>query len=202
MQALRAQINPHLIYNTLNAIKWRALISEEMNIAESISLLSDFLEPVFKNQDLLCTVRDEINYVENYIQILNLLKTGGYSLELDIPEVYYEYRIIRFLLQPVVENSIIHGLERSSSGQIDISVTVEAGDMIISVADNGVGMSEERLQEVRRKIRKGECENGEGIGIVNVDRRIKNQYGDAYGLDIRNGEEKGAVVSLKMKAER
>ena len=201
MRSLRAQINPHLIYNVLNAIKWRALISEERSIAESIALLSDFLEPVFKNQKLKCTVKEELDYVRNYIEIMNLLRAGGYALELAVPEECRGCQIIRFLLQPVVENSILHGLAGAAAGKIRISMGTDGGDALIWVEDNGCGIEEERLEEVRRKLLREVPVEGEGIGIVNVDRRIKNHYGEGYGLSIANGETAGTVVTLRIKTE-
>ena len=202
MQTLRAQINPHLIYNTLNAIKWRALISEERSIAESISLLSDFLEPVFKNQKLLCTVREELDYVKNYITIMNLLKTGGYILETEVPQACYEYPVIRFLLQPVVENAILHGFHGISSGKICISMEVEDTDALIRVTDNGCGMNQKELQKLQEKLREPELWEGDVVGLVNVARRIRNQYGADYGVYVCNGEEKGIIVVLHIKTDK
>ena len=199
MQTLRAQINPHLIYNTLNAIKWRALISEERNIAESISLLSDFLEPVFKNQKLLCTVREELDYVKNYIAIMNLLKTGVYLLETEVPEACCEYPVIRFLLQPVVENAILHGFRGASSGKICISMEAAGADALLRVTDNGCGMNQTELQKLQEKLRAPELWEGEGVGLVNVARRIRNQYGTNYGISVCNGEKSGMVVVLRIK---
>lgn len=201
LQTLRSQINPHLIYNTLNNIKWMAIISDERNIAESITLLSDFLEPVFKNKNLMCTIGEELDYVKKYIAIMNLRGTEGYSLELAIPEEYYNYQIIRFLLQPVVENSILHGLAEKDFGRIRISMWIEDGDGVIQVEDNGSGIEEGQLQELQRKIEGREPQEGKGIGMVNVNHRIKAKYGEGYALTIGNGKEKGTIVTLRMKLE-
>ena len=200
MQTLRSQINPHLIYNTLNTIKWMAIINEERNIAESITLLADFLKPVFRNQELLCSVKEELEYVEKYIAIMNLRGTEGYQLEIAVPEKYYEYRIIRFLLQPVVENAILHGLAEREFGKISISIKIDK-DMVIQVKDDGKGIEEKKLKELQKRLKDISTSGGKEIGIENVNRRIKVQYGDEYGLELQSEQGRGTVVTLKIKPE-
>lgn len=200
MQTLRSQINPHLIYNTLNTIKWMAIINEERNIAESITLLADFLKPVFRNQELLCSVKEELEYVEKYIAIMNLRGTEGYQLEIAVPEKYYEYRIIRFLLQPVVENAILHGLAEREFGKISISIKIDK-DMVIQVKDDGEGIEEKKLKELQKRLKDISTSGGKEIGIENVNRRIKVQYGDEYGLELQSEQGRGTVVTLKIKPE-
>lgn len=200
MQALRSQINPHLIYNTMNNIKWMALINNERNIAESITLLSDFLEPIFKNRSNLCTVEDELNYVKNYISIMNLRVAGKYSLEINVPDGYKNCRIIRFLLQPIVENSILHGIGEKPSGMIKISMWSRENVGYIQVQDDGNGILPDKLAEMTEKLEKSEVEekDGDGVGVLNVNRRIKVQYGKEYGLTLENKECGGAAVTLRI----
>lgn len=200
MQALRSQINPHLIYNTMNNIKWMALLNNERTIAESITLLSDFLEPIFKNRSNLCTVEEELKYVENYISIMNLRVAGKYTLEIDVKEQYQKCKLIRFLLQPVVENSILHGIGERTSGKIMISMWNEEETGYIRICDDGAGFSDAVLKDFKEKLKQGEVDqkDGDGVGILNVNRRIKVQYGKQYGLSIENREEGGAEVILKI----
>lgn len=201
IQTLRSQINPHLIYNTLNTIKWMALIEGERNIAESISLLSDFLEPVFKNKSLMCTVGEELDYVKKYIAIMNLRNAGGYVLETVVSEEYLNCQIPRFLLQPIVENSILHGLEDRCSGKIRISMEVEGENGFLLVEDDGSGMDESQLQELQAKLDWAEENRHTGIGIGNVHSRLKLQYGDGYGVKVYNRVPKGMAVRLKIRLE-
>ena len=200
MQALRSQINPHLIYNTMNNIKWMALINNERNIAESITLLSDFLEPIFKKRSNLCTLEEELNYVKNYISIMNLRVAGKYSLEINVPNKYKSCRIIRFLLQPIVENSILHGIGEKPSGMIWISMWSRENVGYIQVQDDGAGISQDVLAEMTEKLAKSEVEekDGDGVGVLNVNRRIKVQYGKEYGLTVENKEGYGAAVILRI----
>lgn len=198
MQTLRAQINPHLIYNVLNNIKWKALFNNEKNIAESVSLLGKFLQPIFKSQEIIWSLQEEMDYVKNYVDIMNLLRLGEYTLEFRIPEEYRCWEIPRFILQPIVENCILHGYPENVGGQILITVKREGDDGLLLVEDDGKGIENARLEEIQKKLENNECSN-RGIGIMNVNRRIKNHYGENYMLLIRNGIEKGTVVSVRIR---
>jgi len=202
MESLRAQINPHLIYNTLNTIKWMAIVNHENGIAGSITLLAEFLEPVFKGKDSMCRIREELDYVKKYIDIMNLRVMGGYVLKIEVPQQYMDFKMIRFLLQPIVENAILHGMEGRISGEISISMRTEEEDCYLQIRDDGNGIDEAILKQLTHESGwvKSAMKDG-GVGIINVNRRIKNQYGDAYGLMIENGKEKGTIVTLKIPLE-
>lgn len=202
MESLRAQINPHFIYNTLNTIKWMAIVNHENGIAESITLLSEFMEPIFKKSGSMCTIREELEYIEKYVAIMNLRTVGGYSLIIDVSEEFLNYKVIRFLLQPIVENAILHGMKECACGEIRISMWVEGQDGFLRIEDNGSGIEEPVLQKLIGRLEQEEVSwTGENIGIVNVCRRIRNQYGEDYGLTICNGEQQGTVVTLKIRLE-
>ncbi len=198
MQTLRDQINPHMIYNVLNNIRWRAIFSNEMNIAQGITMLAKYLEQVFRNQSRIWTIREELEYVGNYIAIINLLRTGEYTLEAEVPEALTEASILRFILQPVVENAIMHGYTEKNSGRIKISVTGQDGELLIYIEDDGNGISEEMRLQLQRKIDSCTTRTGEGIGLVNVKRRIRNYYGADSSLHVHHAQNKGTVVTLKL----
>jgi len=204
MQVLRAQINPHFIYNTLNTIKWMAVIREERGIAESISLLADFLKPVFRNQSALCTIAEELDYVEKYIAIMNLRDGNKYLLDIAVTEEYYRHRILRFLLQPIVENAILHGFAKTDTGLIRIRMWQEEGIGILRIEDDGEGIDPHRLRTLQQKLL-GEEEPETGlekhIGLANVNRRIRLQFGQAYGLTVDNRESRGFMVTLRIPLE-
>lgn len=202
MESLRAQINPHLIYNTLNTIKWMAIINGEKGISESIALLSEFLEPVFKNSSPMCTIKEELDYVKKYVDIMNLRIMGGYVLKIEVPEEYLGYKVIRFLMQPIVENAILHGMKDRTSGEICISMWAEAGDGFLQIRDDGSGIEAAVLDKLAYETDWAKSTREDGrVGITNVNRRIKNQYGEEYGLTIQNGKEKGTVVTLRIQLE-
>ena len=201
LRMLRSQINPHLISNTLNTIKWMAILNREENIAKSISLLADFLHPLFRSSSPFCTIREELGYVKTYVAIMNLRFADGFHLEESIPEEYFRYSIMRFLLQPVVENSILHGFGERGSGTIRISMETEGKDGILRVADDGCGFDEEALSHIRRKLEEDVLSEGDHVGLENVNHRLRLWYGAAYGLTIDNGEDRGGIVCIRFRLD-
>lgn len=201
MKMLRSQINPHLISNTLNTIKWMAILNHEENIAKSISLLADFLHPVFRNSSPFCTIREELGYVKTYVAIMNLRFADGFRLEENVPEEYSGYTVMRFLLQPVVENSILHGFGERGTGTIRISMETEENDGILQVADNGCGFDEEALVQIRRKLEADMLSEGKHVGLENVNHRLRLWYGEAYGVKIDNGKEGGGIVRIRFRLD-
>lgn len=202
MEALRSQINPHFIYNTLNTIKWMAVINRSDNIADSVTALSDFLEPIFKEHDIMCMVEEEISYIKNYVKIMNYRFAGGFRLVIDIPEELMSCKIIRFILQPVIENALVHGLVNKVAGKINITASTQGQDLLIKIIDDGDGISEPRLNEIRENIKESSRNNDSSIGLSNVNRRIKLHCGEDYGLSIYSRVGEGTEVRLKMTLVR
>lgn len=201
MQALRYQINPHMIHNTLTTIRWMAVINEEKNIADSITLLSDFLMPIFKDQGPVCTLCEELDYVKKYVKIMNLRVLKEYQLMMDVPLDYYCDKVPRFLLQPIVENAILHGYKGKGDGRIRISMWKDGEDCYISIKDWGSGMSPNVIGSVlsASAAEASAAPEARHVGVVNVDRRIKNLYGDDCGLDIHSVLGSGTEVILHIK---
>ncbi|MFC5406211.1 cache domain-containing sensor histidine kinase [Cohnella soli] len=186
--ALQSQITPHFFYNTLNTIKWMAIMVKADNIVESITTLGDYLQPMFK-KGMLCTIREEIEYIENYIKIMNYRMAGGVKFHYEISPAVMEYPFLRFLLQPLVENAITHGLKNRNGGTITITATEEQNEIVWRIFDNGEGMSESKLQEEREALINGNNEHShekKGIGLYNTNRRIQLHFGDHYGIKIHS----------------
>jgi len=207
MEALRSQINPHFIYNTLNVIKWMALISKADNIVDCIVTFSDFLKPVFQKNNIMCSIQEEVDYTKNYIKLMNYRFAGRFNTEFVIPEDLLDCKILRFVLQPIVENAITHGLMNQNSGEISISMREDQQILYISVTDNGAGMTAERLKEISALLASNNQSNtpegsGSGVGLLNVNRRIKLHFGEAYGLEIHSQQGQGTSVVLKIPAIR
>ncbi len=205
IEALQYQINPHFFYNTLNMIKWMAMMTKSKNIVESIVSLGNLIRPAFKSTDKMCTLNEEKDYIINYLKIMNLRFGNGISLEFHVPEALETCRVPRFILQPVVENSITHGIKRPEN-TIDICVEafVEANDLYVVVADNGIGIGEEKVKEINtylsgEKNEKYGSENG-SIGLYNVHRRIALNFGPEYGLSLERREGGGTKVRIKLPA--
>lgn len=203
MEALQTQINPHFLYNTLNTLKWIAVIKNETGIADGMTSLGNILRPVFKDKSQMVTIHDEIEYIENYLKIMNIRYGEGVKVEFDIPEDLKTFMIIRFILQPVVENSFLHGMtSKNYVGIIKIRAEIAKEDIFIFVEDNGEGIKEEKLLEIENCLADNKSIN-ESIGLLNVNRRLKIQYGEPYGLSISGiagGAGPGTKVTIRIPA--
>lgn len=197
--ALQSQINPHFFYNTLNTIKWMAIMVKADNIVESIATLGDYLQPMFK-QGMLCTIREEIDYIENYIKIMNYRMAGGVKLQKHISPQVMDYQFLRFLLQPLVENAITHGLKNRNGGTVTITATEYKNEIVWTISDNGEGMSETKLQEERESLIHGSgsehAAEKKGIGLYNTNRRIQLHFGDRYGIVILSEQQVGTELKF------
>ncbi|NOU71379.1 HAMP domain-containing protein [Paenibacillus sp. LMG 31458] len=197
--ALQSQINPHFFYNTLNTIKWMAIMVKADNIVESLTTLGDILHPMFKKNDLLCSIREEIEYLENYIKIMNYRYAGEIKVKISIPNDVMECQILRFLLQPLVENAIYHGLNSRNGGEIIITAEEQNHEIVLFVYDNGEGMSNMKVQEIKQILMSKGSEDSQqetGIGLMNVNRRILLHFGDPYGIQIESEQHRGTKLKV------
>ncbi len=200
IETLQSQINPHFLYNTLNTIKYMAAIVKANNIVDCITTLGNILRPIYKNAGILCSLEEEIEYVRNYIRIMNYRFGEGIKVNVSIPDGLLKCNILRFILQPVIENSLTHGIKNQRYKiDIDISALEKDGDILLSVEDNGDGMSGERLGKVIESMENPDTagRSDGGIGLVNVHSRIKLHFGENYGIDIFSAEGTGTRVVLK-----
>lgn len=198
LEMLRYQINPHFVFNTLNTIKWMAKSMRADNIADSLTLLGNLLRPVYNNGDIMCTLKEEIDYIENYARIMNLRYGNDAKIDIDITEDVKRAKVLRFILQPIVENCFKHAfIDSDAAWCVQVGASVLDGRLKVCVKDNGAGLSD----EVRIKYNNAFAEfpsrgapAAEGIGLMNVDRRIKLHYGEGYGLHLEGGQGRGASV--------
>jgi len=207
LEAMQYQINPHFLYNTLNMIRWMASLAKADNIVVSIVALGNILRAAFTNKSTMCTLRDEFSYLENYVKIINLRFNNGVVFEVAEAEAepYLDYRVPRFILQPLVENSIASGsLSEEHTVHIRISVEAEESDLLIRVSDTGVGLESARLEELNAKLTEGldtpQLGSGSGIGLRNVNRRIRLSFGERYGLRFVP-RDVGAEVVVRLPAD-
>ncbi len=202
VQALQTQINPHLIYNTLNTIKWMAVIIKADNIAESITALSDILGPLFKKQQVLCTIEEELDYIHPYIKIMRFRYGGSFKVDIAVPEEMKACLTLRFVLQPIVENAIYHGLNGRQGGCLSVTGELREGKAVLTVRDDGEGLTESRLAEIRSLLNDTVSAEGEesetGIGLRNVQRRIRLRFGERYGIAIDSRRGSGTEVNLTL----
>ncbi len=202
---LQSQINPHFIYNTLNSIKMMASIQGANGIAEMTTALGSLLRSISKGTSLLVPIKEELSLVNDYFTIQNY-RYGGmitFNIENTDPEIE-KSRILKFTLQPLVENAIFHGLEpKGGIGNINIRLsytdsTVHPGerDILIEVMDNGVGISEEKIEHIMSKTASNKADFFKEIGISNVHNRLKYEFGEGYGIFIES--ELGSFTRMKV----
>lgn len=195
-EALRAQVNPHFLFNTLNAIRWMPIIRKADNIVECIDALATMLKYSMSRGGELVTLKDELDNINSYIYIYNCRYGNQFTLETDLDRELLELQVVKFILQPIVENAVIHGFKGSEKqGTIMIYGDVENGVLKLYVEDNGCG-----LQKGEAEARSGRKVTG--IGIANVDARIKSAYGAQYGLLVYNGAVCGTVAEFTLPVLR
>jgi len=194
--ALQSQINPHFLINTLNSIKLMALISNADNIRNMTHALTRLLSSSFNRGGSLTKLSDEIENLRHYLYIMEIRYGNKLTVEWDINDEVQSFYILKLLLQPILENCIVHGLHnKENGGTIRIAAKVSAGDLLFGVADDGVGMPEQLLAEYDAG---GQDRTFSGMGIGNVHRRIQLHYGNHYGLRIENNEPSGTIVWIKL----
>lgn len=188
IKALQNQINAHFIYNVLESIKMMAEIKEDYDISDAITSLGKLLRYSMKWTSETVMVSEEIEYIKNYMALINLRFDYEIYLSLNVPEEIMQQRIPKMSLQPIIENAIIHGIEELAD---DTTIYVKGlcdGDLCtIEITDNGRGMNEEELETLRKKISgeiRTEGGSGNGIGLKNVQDRIRMEYGDIYGIEV------------------
>lgn len=199
---LASQINPHFLYNTLESIRMKAFTAGDREVATAIKLLGKSMRYVLENTGTVFTTLDkELDYIETYIMIQKLRFGDRVNYNLQVQEglELKAYRILPLLLQPIVENAILHGLEdREGSGQINICVSADEESLHIIIQDNGKGMTEGELEKVRRKLQTENPKLNTSIGLYNINERIKLCYGKEHGIRIESVLSKGTDVFLDL----
>ncbi len=197
IKILQAQINPHFLYNTLDAVKWMAKLKKFDEVTIIATQLGALLRnSIDTNQEFL-TVRENLEIVKSYIKIQNIRYDNLFSVIYKIDEHMLDYEIPKLLLQPLVENAIVHGFIQGEKGSLlCIEAYKKDGLIIFKIQDNGVGMSKEQLLQAL-------CQTGsDHIGLHNVDHRIKLYYGDMYGLSLESVQGAGTTVTVNLPASR
>lgn len=196
-KSLQSQINPHFLFNTLNTIARMALIEEATKTEDLIYSISDLLRYSLNNSDNLVSLEDEIKNIKLYLFIQCTRFQERFHYEIDIDYKFYNCKIPVMTLQPLVENSIIHGLEnKSKNGLLFISAKHQGTDLIISIKDNGLGIKENILKNIL--CNSYSDSNGMGLGVQNVHNRIKYYFGNSYGLHIESVFGEGTEVLIKL----
>lgn len=200
---LASQINPHFLYNTLETIRMNAFAAGDREVATAIKLLGKSLRYVLENTGTASTTLEkEMNYIETYIRIQKL-RFGSridYQLVVDDSICLKDYQILPLLLQPIVENAILHGLEeKEGGGKVVVHIYLDE-DLHIDISDNGCGMELEQVRRLRNSILVRNPEIKSSIGLYNINQRIKLCYGSRYGMSIGSAPGQGTMISLVIPA--
>lgn len=192
---MQAQLNPHFLYNTLDTIKWMAKAHQAPEIATMSSKLAKILRTSISGPGFI-PLREELALAESYGEIQKIRFGGRFEIRCELPEELREIPVPKLIVQPIVENAVLHGFREIEEGRILLRVRRFPEETLeISIADDGCGISEETLcllRERRREIRKGH------IGIYNVDSILRLHYGEKYGLEIRKRENRGTEVRIRI----
>lgn len=199
-ESLRAQLNPHFLFNTLTSIRFMAIIRGADNIVESIDALAHMLKYSMSRDGSVVKLEEEINNIYNYIYIQNCRYGENCTLVVNIPENLLCLRTMKFILQPIVENAVIHGYDKNKDKiTIQINGYIEDNILFIQIEDDGIGMTEEQVNKISNHAdRREKASKLTGIGIKNVDECIKITYGEQYGLKIESSVGMGTKVVFKL----
>lgn len=198
LKQLQSQINPHFLYNCLFFIKSKAVVGDTDSVEAMALNLGEYYRYITKVDHSLTTLRDELKLLENYLEIQNLRKQR-IRYEMDIADDLLGLQIPRLLIQPLVENSIIHGIEKKiGQGFIRITARQTYEAVTISVEDNGAGMTPEAIASLYARISESTREDG-GCGLWNIQQRLKSHYNDSSGLLIAPSPDGGLKITLRME---
>lgn len=199
MQALQAQINPHFLYNTLDSVNWMLIDREEYDISDIIISLGSLMRYCIEDEHAFVPLDREAEYVICYLKIQKNRLEDKLEYQVDMDESVGAQKVPKLILQPLVENAITHGIEsRKQKGRVTISIRDAGTEIQITVADNGAGMTPRQLRRLRAEPPDPEKEGHTGIGIRNVDRRIRLHYGDQYRIRIESKYGAGTSIYLRL----
>lgn len=207
LEMLQSQINPHFLYNTLETIRMVAEINQDVQASEMTYVLGNLLRYGINRDDSMATLRQELNHIDNYLYLQNYRYDDNIHLHAHIPNELLQQRVIKLLLQPILENSILHGMSEDKEAlHVSILGFMEEGAIILKVRDDGEGMSAERLQDIQQQFMKPSVLDRKkpsptGIGLNNVNERIQLQYGTDYGLSLESVQGQGTVVTICIPME-
>lgn len=198
LNALQSQINPHFLYNTLEVIRMCALASKNREVAQMIYNLASMFRYSTYNNGSLVTLNDEIKHCKMYLDLCSTRYKGMLEYKIDIDDLYIQCLLPKFTLQPILENSINHGLKKDSyENVIKIELTCNESDIEILIKDNGHGISRDKLEYLRKDLEKN-LQKTSSIGLMNINNRLKLKFGEIYGLGIDSEINEGTTVKIKI----
>lgn len=200
LKVMQAQINPHFLYNTLDLINWEAMKYNVPEIAQITRSLARFYKLGLKKGKDIVSIESELQHVQEYVRIQNYRFNDKINLVLNVPEEVRELKILKITLQPLVENSILHGILESKNereGMICINAKKTDDILILEIEDDGIGMTEAQVEHILQE----KEESSGGYGIININMRLKLYYGDEYGLHYESRIGVGTKVTIRIPVQ-
>ncbi|MUG45117.1 sensor histidine kinase [Paenibacillus woosongensis] len=196
LNALKSQIRPHYLYNTLEVIRMNAVDKDQDEVADMILSLSNQLKYVIDYGEEKVSLHSELEHLKDYFYIISVRYDKRFELHCSIePEVDLNWQILKLSLQPLVENAIQHGLKQKGKGTVGLTVEKNGDTLIVTVYDDGIGMEQDKLDSIHMAQNDPEAP-GKNVGLKNVHERIKSVFGEQYGLTINSREHVGTSVLL------
>ena len=199
LKFLKSQINPHFIYNTLETIHMMAIDAEQPEIEQMSKVFGRLMRYNITSINEGTSLREELAYLKDYLYIQNVRFHGRFQMVLQVEPEVMNCGMLKMLLQPIVENAIMHGLEPSGqTGIIRICATRCQQSLVITISDNGIGIDEDTLAQIRQGLHDGLAVPTTCIGLRNVNSRIRLYYGEQYGLTIHSQKESGTTIEMRI----
>ena len=201
LRLLQEQIQPHFLYNTLDTIVWLIESNEPDEAVTMVVTLSDFFREILSKGKEFISIKEEEKHISSYLQIQEMRYRDILEYDIQLDQVIYKYQILKLTLQPVVENALYHGIKyKRAKGCIHIHGEKEGDIIRLTVRDDGVGMDEDELEQLRQQIEKPCQETEKGFGLANVNERIHMYFGPEYGMKIQSQKGKGTTVEIVIPA--
>lgn len=198
---LQSQINPHFLYNTLDIIVWMIENEKQSEAVKVVTALARFFRISLSKGKSIIPVKDELEHVRNYLMIQHMRYKNKFTYDIEADEDVLELASLKLMLQPLVENAIYHGMEfMDGDGEILVRAWRREDDLYMSVSDNGLGMTQEQVERLFRASDHTSSGRGSGIGVKNVNERIKLYFGTGYGLEILSEPDEGTTVTAHLPA--
>ena len=203
LELLQSQINPHFLYNTLDTIIWLAEGGDEKRVVGMVKSLSAFFRTSLSRGRDIIMIKEELLHAKSYLEIQQFRYQDILEYEIDVPEEFHEYMIPKITIQPLIENALYHGIKnKRGGGKIKIAAKRSGDDFTISVTDNGIGMTPERLAEVRAVLESDRPADNTIYGLYNVNERIKLKFGPKYGISLDSVYNEGSTCNILLPAEK
>ncbi|NBH82105.1 sensor histidine kinase [bacterium C-53] len=198
---LQSQINPHFLYNTLDIIVWMIENEQKQEAVNVVTALARFFRISLSKGKSIITVKDELEHVRNYLMIQQMRFKNKFVYTIEAQEDVLELASLKLMLQPLVENAIYHGMEfMDGDGEIEVKVYREAENLWFQISDNGLGMTSQQVDSLLGSKPHVSSRRGSGIGVKNVNERIRLFFGEDYGLTIQSEPDEGTVIKICLPA--